>query len=144
MVVTNSMFWLFLAVVIVATLTFVSVIVWVEARRKEREEFYRFEFRKRLVEAGTMDADAFASLVRYEQELALRSARQKILVAAAIFLGIGIGACFGLQFISGSIWKLGFIPAGIGVCMLVVGLLAGKPNLGPPPLGTFPEPGDEA
>ncbi len=52
----NVTFWLFLAAVIVASLTFVTIVVWAENRLKERQEFYRFEFRKRLVEAGKMDA----------------------------------------------------------------------------------------
>ena len=136
----NVAFWLFLAATVVASLTFVTVIVWAENRFKERQEYYRFEFRKRLVEAGEMDAASFTSLVRYEHDLGLRQGRQKLLVAAFVFVGLGVGACIGLQFIGGSIWMLGFIPVGIGLSMLVGGLLfAAKPNAGPPPPGWSPE-----
>lgn len=136
----NVMFWLFLAATVVASLTFVSIVVWSENRRKEREEFYRFEFRKRLVEAGKMDAASAASLARYEHELGQQQGRQKLLVAAFVFVGLGVGACFGLRFIGGSVWMLGFIPVGIGLSMLVGGLLfAAKPKPGPAPPGYSPE-----
>ncbi len=134
-------FWLFLAATVVASLTFVSIIVWAENRRKERQEFYRFEFRKRLVDAGKMDAGSLASLMRYEHELRLQQGRQKLLVAAFVILGVGVGICVGLQFIGGSFWRLGLIPASIGLSMLAYGVLfAAKTNPGPPPLGWSPEP----
>lgn len=133
---SNMMFWLFLAAATVASLTFVTVVVWAESRRKEREEYYRFEFRKRLVEDGKMDAAAFASLIGYEHELVRRQGRQKLLVAGFVFVGIGAGALIGLQFIGDSVWMAGFIPIGIGLSMLAGGLLfGGKPNQGTPPPG---------
>lgn len=133
-------FWLFLAAVSVAGLTFVTIVVWAENRLQERKEFYRFEFRKRLIEAGKMDATSAASLARYEHELRQRQGRQKLLVAALVFLGIGVGACVGLLFLGNSIWMLGFIPIGIGLGMLLGGLLfAGKSDPGPPPSGYSPE-----
>ena len=136
----NATFWLFLAAAVVASLTFVTIVVWAENRRKEREAFYRFEFRKRLVEAGKMDAESVAALARYEHELGLREGRQKLLVAGFVIVGLGVGACIGLQFIGGSFWMLGFIPVGLGVSMLVGGLLLGATsNPGPPPTGYSPE-----
>ncbi len=139
----NLTFWLFLATVTVASLTFVTIVVWAENRRKERQEYYRFEFRKRLVEAGKMDAASFASLVRYEHELRLRQGREKLLVAAFVIFGTGAGTCIGLQFIGGSVWMVGLIPVCIGLSMLAYGFLfAAKPNPGPPPLGWSPEPSE--
>ena len=139
----NGMFWLFLAAVVVASLTFVTIVVWVENRLKERQEYYRFEFRKRLVEAGKMDAASFASLMRYEHELGLQKGRQKLLLAAFVFVGTGVGTGIGLQFIGGSVWMVGFIPVCVGLCMLFYGfLIAAKPNPGPPPPGWSPDPNE--
>ncbi len=139
----SAAFWLFLAATVVASLTFVTIVVWAENRRKERQEFYRFEFRRRMVESGKMDAESFASLVRYEHDLGLRQARQKLLVAGFIILGTGVGMCVGLQFINDSIWRLGLIPLSIGLSMLAYGFLfAGKTNPGPPPPGWSPELGE--
>ena len=137
----NVTFWLFLAAATVASLTFIAVVVWAENRRKERQEYYRFEFRKRLVEAGKMDAASFASLMRYEHELRMQQGRQKMLVAAFVIIGSGVGICTGLQFMSGSLWMVGFIPLSLGLSMLAYGVLfAAKPNPGSPPPGWSSEP----
>lgn len=137
----DTVFWLFLAAVVVGSLTFVTVLVWATKRFEERQEFYRFEFRKRLVDSGEMDAAAFASLVQYEHEAGLQQSRQKLLVAAFIFVGIGFGTCVGLSFLDGAVWRLGLIPLSMGLCMLFGGLLfIDKTNPGPPPVGVSPKP----
>lgn len=139
----NAMFWLFLAATTIASLTFIAVLVWTESRLKERQEFYRFEFRKRMIEAGKMDAASFAGLMQYEHELRLQQARQKLLTAGFVILGTGVGTCFGLRFIDGPIWMLGLIPACIGLFMLAFGFLfAAKGQPGPPPFDASPEVGE--
>ena len=136
----NVAFWLFLAATTVASLTFITIVVWAENRFKERQEFYRFEFRKRLVESDKMDAQSFATLMQYEHDLKLRQGREKLMVAAFVILGTGVGICFGFQFIGSSIWMLGLIPSAVGLFMLVYGLFfATKTHPGPPPLGASPE-----
>ena len=138
---SNAAFWLFLASTVVASLTFVAVVVWAERRLRERQEYYRFEFRKRLVDAGKMDAAAFANLMRYEHELSLQQGRQKLLVAGFVILGLGVGTCVGLQFIDGSIWKVGLILVSLGLSMLAYGVLfSAKANSGAPPSGWSSEP----
>jgi peptidoglycan/LPS O-acetylase OafA/YrhL len=140
----NATLWLFLATTVVASLTFVAIVVWAEKRLQERQAYYRFEFRKRLVEAGKMDAASFAALMRYEHDLRMQQGRQKLLVAAFVILGLGVGTCVGLQFTGGSVWMVGLIPACLGLSMLAVGVLfAPKPNPGPPPLGWSSEPGEK-
>ncbi len=133
-------FWLFMAAATVASLTFVTIVVWAENRRKERQEFYKFEFRKRMVEAGKMDAGSLASLMRYEHDLMMRQGRQKLLVAGFVILGVGVGIVVGFQFIGDSIWMLGLIPVCVGLSMLAYGFLfAAKQDPAPPPLGWSPE-----
>ena len=136
----NLAFWLFLSAATVASLTFVTIVVWAENRRKERQEFYKFEFRKRLVEAGKMDSESLASLMRYEHELRMQQGRQNLLVAAFVLVGVGVGLCIGLQFIGHSVWMVGLIPVSIGLSLLIFGLFfAEKKNPGPPPLGWTPD-----
>ena len=129
----NFAFWLFLAAVTVASLSFVTITVWAQNRLQERQEYYRFEFRKRLVESGKMDAASFAALMRYEYELGLRKGREKLMVAAFVIVGTGVGGCVGLQFVGGSVWMLGLIPVCVGLSMLLYGILASKPNPELPP-----------
>ncbi len=139
MIASNIAFWLFLAVCVVASLTFITIVVWAENRRKEREEFYRFEFRKRLVEAGKMDASTVAALAKYEHDLQLRQGREKLAVGGIVTLGVGAGSCLGLSFLSSSVWMLGLLPLTLGLCMLGYALLVGKPSLDPPPAGWSPD-----
>ena len=106
----NTMFWMFLAATTVASLAFVAVAVWSAARLRESQETRRFDLRKQLVDAGHVDAGSLASLARYEHELGLRQARQKLLVAGFVILGTGVGTCLGFQLFGGSAWMLGFIP----------------------------------
>lgn len=126
-------FWIFLAAVCVASLTFVTVAVWVGSRFQERQEFYRFELRKRMVESGKADSESFAALMRHKHELQLQKSREKVLTAAFVIAGVGVGICVGLQFIEGSVWMVGLIPTSLGLSMLAYGLLvAPRPKPEPP------------
>ena len=129
-------FWFFLATATVASLAFVSIMVWVESRRKEQAESRRLEFRSRLIETDKITAESLASLVRYEHDLKLRQSREKLLITAFVILGTGVGTCMGLQLAGGWVWMLGLIPASIGVFMLAYGFLfAANPSPSEPPLG---------
>lgn len=140
----GAAFWIFLAATVVATMTFVSVVVWAEKRLEERKEYYRFEFRKRMVEEGKLDGEGVARLMRYENEIGQQQSRAKILVAGFIFTGVGIGLCFGLRFIEGLLWMIGYLPIAIGLSLLAYGLLvAAKPKPGEPPAGWMPQPGEK-
>lgn len=140
----NMMFWLFLTATVVASLAFVSIMIWTSQRVRERQEFYRFEFRKRLVEDGKMDAAAFAALMRYEHELAQQKGRQKLLITAFVFLGIGAGTCAGLMFLHNNVWMVGLIPTVMGLSMAFYGLVfAPNPDLGTPPVGVSPQTGPQ-
>ncbi len=140
----NMMFWLFLTATVVASLAFVSIMIWTSQRVQERQMFYRFEFRKRLVEDGKMDAAAFAALMRYEHELSQQKGRQRLLVTAFVFIGIGAGTCAGLMFLNNSVWMVGLIPTVMGLFMAFYGLVfAPNPDLGTPPIGASPQPGQQ-
>lgn len=129
----------------VALFTFLAVVGWAEERRKEREAYYRYEFRKRLVEAGKMDSEAVRGLMRFEYETELQRRRENLLIGGFIVAGVGVGLLLGLQFIEDeAVWMVGYIPAFIGAGMLVYALFfAPRPEPGRPPVGCRPEDGDE-
>ena len=107
---------------VVATLgfwVFLSVVGFAGQRRKERESYYRFEFRKRLVEAGKLDAGDVRSLMAYEQQSETTKRRQGLLVGGLVVAGAGLGCLIGLRFIEDEmVWMVGFIPLFIGLAML--------------------------
>ena len=120
----------------VAVFTFLAVNSWADARRKERETYYRYEFRKTLVDAGQMKADDVRDLMRYEEESTQARMRQSAILAGFVLVGVGVGMLFGLSWIDEGIWKVGFIPLGIGVAIMVYALTI-APRLNPTPPKSF-------
>lgn len=109
--------------------TFLAVAVWADARRQERETFYRYEFRKRLVDAGKLDASELRDLMGYEDELQQGRTRRGLIVGGLIVAGTGAGLLVGLRFIEDmDVWMVGFIPLGVGIAMLGYALFTDSPR----------------
>jgi len=131
------------AVGAIALFTFLAVVGWAAERRRERETYYRYEFRKRLVESGQMSGTDLRELQRYENESEAQRRRQGLLAAGMIVAGTGLGLLLGLRFIEDeAVWMVGYIPLFIGVGMLLYAVvLAPKQGPGPPPSGaSTPQP----
>jgi len=120
----------------IALFTFLAVATWAEQRRKERESYYRYEFRKHLVEAGKMDASDVRDLMRYEQETMLYKARQSSLLGGFVLLGVGAGILLGLQWIPDGVWMVGYIPLSIGVAMMIYALFVAPRGAPAPPVSS--------
>jgi len=105
--------------------TFLAVASWAENRRRERETYYQYEFRKRLVEAGKLDANELERLMRSEADMATERRRQGLAVGGLVLAGTGVGLLLGLRFIEDeAVWMVGFIPLAIGVAMLLYTVFA--------------------
>ncbi len=129
----------------IALFSFLAVVGWAEQRRKEREAYYRYDFRKKLVDAGEMNARQVQDLMQYEFENEQQRRRQGMVATGFIISGVGLGMIFGLQFIRDEqVWMVGSIPLFIGLGMLAYAILyAPKTAPAPPPLGAFPPPDDK-
>lgn len=107
----------------VALFAFLAVAAWAAERRRERQAYYQYEFRKRLVEAGKLDAADVKSMVEFEHDADMARRKQGILAGGLIVAGVGVGLLLGLRFIDDeSIWMVGYIPLGIGAGMLLYAL----------------------
>jgi len=120
----------------IALFTFLAVATWAEQRRKERESYYRYEFRKHLVEAGKMDARDVRELIQYEQESQMSRARQSSLVGGFVLIGVGLGMLLGLQWVGEGVWMVGYIPLFIGISIMIYALLV-APRIVPTPPPSF-------
>lgn len=111
-------------VTVIAVFTFAGFAAFSDNRRKEREAFYRYEFRKKVIEQGGAASEKVLEMMREEDRAELRRAREGVKLGGLITAAVGVGLIFGLRFIEGeSVWMVGYIPLFIGVVMLLYGLL---------------------
>lgn len=111
--------------------TFLSVAVWSEARRKEREAYYRTEALKKIAESSGEGARAALELIR-EQEKPKRSL-EGLKLGGLITSAVGIGMMIFLHAVEREepAYLMGMIPLLIGLAMLAYAFfLAPKPETG--------------
>ena len=117
-----------IAIIVTASLAFVSVMVWLDNHRKEREAHYRNEMAQRIAEARDP-----APLLAYVQELerieAMRS-RTKTRVAGIITLAVGIPmtVLFHQAAPGTATYLVGLIPLLVGVALLILSELILRPG----------------
>ena len=110
--------------------TFLGVASWADARRREREAFFRHELLKKLSENPSAEAQRVLDLLRQEEtdRLADRGwgaeaqerRRNGIKLGGWITLGTGVGLGVMLsQLAPGGVWTVGALPALIGLAMVV-------------------------
>jgi hypothetical protein len=105
----------------IATFGFLAVAAWVNARRREREAFYRSEVLKKLAESGAEGSTAALEMFREQQRTSasdrLETQRLGGLVLAAV--GIGLMALLRGVATNESAWLSGLIPTLVGGVLLV-------------------------
>lgn len=99
---------------------FVSVVVYSENRRREREAFYRAEVHKRVLEQPQGGVEQLRALLLIEDAAQDRQMRKGFMIAGLLTTAVGTAMLL-LQGGGGSwsLWKVGWIPALAGVAMLI-------------------------
>ncbi len=87
----------FLAVSAVALFTMITVSSWAEARRKEREAYYRNDMLKKLAEAQGAGADAALQILREEARLEAIRKRQDMRIGGLVTFAAGVGVMIFLR-----------------------------------------------
>ena len=125
--------FLFLSVVMICVFTFVSIAVWTEARRKEREAYYKAESMRRLAE-GSGEGARYALEMMREEELTRKQRAiaeevkriEGLKIGGLVNVGVGVGLYLMMRNVGGPP-MVGALVAGIGVALLVyVYLMAPK------------------
>jgi len=124
--------WMFLSVGAIALFViFLPTVNWIEARRKEREAFYKSETLRRLAESSGEGAKAALEMLREESRRERIKKREGLKVGGLINIAVGVGLIIFLRVLIGgheenSPYLAGLIPGLIGVAMLIyVYFLAG-------------------
>jgi hypothetical protein len=121
--------FLFLSVAAVALFSFVSITTWADARRKEREAYYKSEVLKKIAETQGPTGNAALDYLREEEKIAVRRQREGLKLGGLITIAVGIG----LMLLFGGVVDrdnrgvifVGALPLLIGVALTVYAYLLG-------------------
>lgn len=119
-------------VAIVAVFTFITVAVWAEERRKERESFYRSETYRRLLDSKGESSETVRELMQEEEARLMRSKTEGRRLGGLITLAVGIGVMVFLYFLAPdeAIYLAGLIPLLIGLVLVIYGYSTSAPPIG--------------
>jgi nucleoside recognition membrane protein YjiH len=123
----SSSLFLFLSVGSIALFSFVAVAAWSEARRREREAYYKIETLKKIAEAQGAGASSAIEFLREEairraeqEKNAARSQREGVKLGGLVTTAVGIALMIFLRAIERDepVYLVGLIPGLIGVALL--------------------------
>src|SRR5688572_24800649 len=105
-----QLFILMEIVVATASLSLVAVIVWVGARTKEREAYYRSETLKKIAESGT--STAALEYLRETDRINARRIRGGLRLGGLVTMSVGIGLMVLLRALmpGNAVYIVGLIP----------------------------------
>ena len=105
----------------IALFSFLSVAVWSDARRKEREEYYRNETLKKIAESSGEGARAAIELLREQNNVVTKRRMEGMKLGGLITAVVGIGVMVLLHGLvrDEPVYLSGLIPLLIGLALLV-------------------------
>ena len=83
---------LYLLGLLLLALAFAAVLRWIDRGSSEREAFYQYEFRKKVLDHGLEDTSALLEVLREEERILQRRRRERLKVTgiAAVAGGLAI------------------------------------------------------
>jgi hypothetical protein len=105
----------------IALFSFLAVASWSDARRKEREAYYRTEALKKIVESPGEGARAAVELIREQDRRAALGRRNGQKLGGLITFAVGLGLMLFLHAVNREepVYWVGAIPLLIGLALLV-------------------------
>jgi hypothetical protein len=123
------MVFVFLIFGSIALFSFLSIKIYVDGRRKERESYYKSETMRRLTETQGAGAAAAIELLREEESIQTRRRLEGLKLGGLVTTALGIGMMVFLYTADGSHdgTFIGIIPLLVGLALLAyVYALSGK------------------
>jgi len=104
----------------IALFSFLAVASWSDARRRERETYYKSETLKKIAESSGEGAKAAIELIREQEKSAVRRRREGMKLGGLITAVVGIGVMALLRGLvpSEPVYLAGLIPLLIGLALL--------------------------
>lgn len=112
---------IFLPVVIVSIFAFTSVATWADARRREREAFYRSEMLKKIAESAAPGAAAAVEVIREQARFAQQARQEGQRLGGFVTIGVAIGLAVLLKALvtDDPVYLVALIPLLVGVALLL-------------------------
>jgi len=116
---------LFVSIGTVALFTFISIASWSNARRREREAFYKTEMLKKLTESEGPGTASVLEVLREQQRNADLNRRHGLRIGGLVTFAVGAGLMIFLRaLLPGTpIYLCGLMPVLIGVALYAASLL---------------------
>jgi hypothetical protein len=104
----------------IALFSFLAVAAWSDARRRERETYYKSETLKKIAESSGEGARAAVELIREQEKNVVRRRREGMKLGGLITAVVGIGVMALLRGLvtDAPVYLAGLIPLLIGLAML--------------------------
>jgi hypothetical protein len=104
----------------IALFSFLAVAAWSDARRRERETYYKSETLKKIAESSGEGAKAAMELIREQEKNVVRRRREGMQLGGLITAAVGIGVMALLRGLvrDEPVYLAGLIPLLIGLAML--------------------------
>jgi hypothetical protein len=87
----ESMVFVFLSVGAIALFSMISIATWSEARRKEREAYYKNDMLKKLAESQGPGVNSAIELMREEDRISSARKQQGLRISGLILCATGLG-----------------------------------------------------
>jgi len=115
----DVMVFVFLAVGAVALFSFLAINSWSDARRKERESYYKNDMLKKLADAQGPGANSALEIMREEARLSTIRMRQGLQIGGLVTAAVGLGLLIFLRVLVGpnGVFLCGLIPLFIGMAL---------------------------
>jgi ferric-dicitrate binding protein FerR (iron transport regulator) len=104
----------------IALFTFLAIATWSDARRKEREAYYRSETLKKIAESSGEAAKSTLELMREQENNFLKRRLEGLKIGGLVTTAVGIGVMVLLRGLVNDepVYLTGLIPLLIGVALL--------------------------
>ena len=119
--------FVFLSVAAIALFSFIAVASWADARRREREAYYKSEITRKIIETQGTGAGSALELIREQEKIDARRRSEGIKLGGLVTSAVGIGTMIFLRVLvtNAPVYLSGLIPLLIGVALMTYAYFLG-------------------